>query len=72
MPVHTSAVTTSTPTPVTIAVNAEIQVSGLWQRPSRATSSLVLAHGAGAGMDHPFMADLARDLAGLGLSLIHI
>jgi predicted alpha/beta-hydrolase family hydrolase len=63
-------VTFSTPTPVTIAVSEHIQVSGLWQRPNRATSCLVLAHGAGAGMDHPFMADLAHDLAGLGVATL--
>jgi uncharacterized protein len=55
---------------VIVPVNEEIQVSGLWQRPDRAASCLVLAHGAGAGMDHPFMADLARDLAGLGVATL--
>jgi predicted alpha/beta-hydrolase family hydrolase len=60
----------STPTPVTVAVSEEIQVSGLWQRPSGATSCLVLAHGAGAGMDHPFMDDLARDLADLNVATL--
>jgi uncharacterized protein len=39
------------------------RVSGLLQAPSRARACYVLAHGAGAGMAHPFMAAVA---AGLG------
>ena len=38
-------------------------VSGLWDRPDAATAVLVLAHGAGAGMTHPFMEAVARGLA---------
>jgi uncharacterized protein len=39
------------------------QVSALLVLPSHATSLLVLAHGAGAGMNHPFMSAIANQLA---------
>jgi len=55
---------------VTIQVNAQVRVSGLMQRPAAANSCLVLAHGAGAGMDHPFMAALAHDLAAIGIATL--
>jgi predicted alpha/beta-hydrolase family hydrolase len=55
---------------VTIAVNETIQVSGLMQRPARADACLVLAHGAGAGMRHPFMSAAADDLATLGIATL--
>jgi predicted alpha/beta-hydrolase family hydrolase len=53
----------ASPEPVTIPVNEATRVSGLMQRPRGARACLVLAHGAGAGMTHPFMAQIARDLA---------
>lgn len=43
-------------------------VSALFLRPSDARRLLVLAHGAGAGMAHPFMNALAGDLAALGVA----
>jgi uncharacterized protein len=39
------------------------RVSALLTAPSDARAAYVFAHGAGAGMDHPFMADLAQALA---------
>ena len=39
------------------------EVTGLLVRPPRAGALLVLAHGAGAGMEHPFMSDVAEALA---------
>ncbi len=39
-------------------------VSGILLRPRRALGLYVLAHGAGAGMRHPFLESLARGLAG--------
>ncbi|WP_428542291.1 alpha/beta family hydrolase [Rhodopila sp.] len=48
--------------PITIAVDAAQTVSGLWQTPDRPSACLVLAHGAGAGMTHPFMAAVADGL----------
>jgi len=38
------------------------EVSALWLRPSDARWLLVLAHGAGAGMRHPFLEKLAHEL----------
>jgi uncharacterized protein len=49
--------------PVVIAVNDATQVSGLLLVPQRARACYVLAHGAGAGMTHPFMAAVATELA---------
>jgi predicted alpha/beta-hydrolase family hydrolase len=49
--------------PVSIAVSESISVSGLLQRPHRPLACIVLAHGAGAGMEHPFMAAVAAGLA---------
>jgi hypothetical protein len=39
------------------------EVSALLLLPTHATSLLVLAHGAGAGMNHPFMSAIANQLA---------
>ncbi len=39
-------------------------VSALWLRPRHAVAVLTLAHGAGAGMRHPFLEALATALAG--------
>ena len=49
--------------PVAIAVDDAIRVSALLLVPGRARACYVLAHGAGAGMTHPFMAAVARELA---------
>ena len=48
---------------VSIAVGDGRQVSGLLQVPPKARICYVLAHGAGAGMVHPFMAAVADGLA---------
>src|SRR5882672_7427053 len=53
----------ASPQPVTIALDATQRVSGLLQAPARALTCCVLAHGAGAGMAHPFMALVAEGLA---------
>ena len=55
---------------VTIAVNDAVAVSGLLECPSGSSSCLVFAHGAGAGMEHSFMAALAHELALLGISTL--
>lgn len=47
---------------VSIASNAGT-VSALWLAPAAATACYVFAHGAGAGMTHPFMAAFADGLA---------
>jgi predicted alpha/beta-hydrolase family hydrolase len=48
---------------VGIEVDAGRRVSGLLQVPAEARCLYVLAHGAGAGMAHPFMAAVAAELA---------
>jgi len=49
--------------PVSIAVDDANSVSGLLQVPTKARACYVMAHGAGAGMTHSFMASFANDLA---------
>jgi predicted alpha/beta-hydrolase family hydrolase len=58
------------PEPVSIPVNDTIRVSALLQRPRAASACLVLAHGAGAGMAHPFMAVIAHALAVRGIATL--
>ena len=49
-----------TPQPLRIGVSETQTVSGLLHvRLTRPETCLVLAHGAGAGMSHPFMAAVA-------------
>ncbi len=45
-------------------------VSGLLLRPEAARALLVFAHGAGAGMRHPFMAQLSHRLAAQGIATL--
>lgn len=47
---------------ISIKVHQHV-VSGLLRHPKDAKALLVLGHGAGAGMTHPFMEQLAADLA---------
>ena len=56
--------------PVSIAVDSATSVSGLLQLPSDARVCYVLAHGAGAGMTHPFMAAVANGLADRGVATL--
>jgi uncharacterized protein len=56
-------VSSSAAAPASITVDETIEVSGLLLAPSRARACYVLAHGAGAGMTHPFMAAVASELA---------
>jgi uncharacterized protein len=61
-------VSSSDPQSVEVADDAGIRVSGLLQAPPRARACYVLAHGAGAGMSHPFMAAVAAELAARGIA----
>jgi predicted alpha/beta-hydrolase family hydrolase len=49
--------------PVTIGITDTQRVSGLLHVPKEARVCYVLAHGAGAGMTHPFMTAVAKGLA---------
>jgi predicted alpha/beta-hydrolase family hydrolase len=60
----------SAPQPVTIAVGETTRVSGLLQVPPQARACYVLAHGAGAGMTHPFMAAVAAELGERGIATL--
>src|SRR5216117_544112 len=51
-----------------LGVEGAGKVSALLLRPAKARWLLVLAHGAGAGMSHPFMAKLADELASVGVA----
>ncbi len=46
------------------------EVSALLCRPAEARRLLVLGHGAGAGMTHPFMEKLGGELAGVGVATL--
>lgn len=54
---------TNEPSELSFAVADDVSVSALLQTPRDAEALLVLAHGAGAGMKHPFMAAMASGLA---------
>lgn len=56
--------------PLEINVDETQTVSALWLRPSDARASLVLAHGVGAGMVHPSLDTLARDLGERGMATL--
>jgi predicted alpha/beta-hydrolase family hydrolase len=52
------------------AVGDKGEVSALLCRPRKARRLLVLAHGAGAGMSHPFLEKLADELAGVNVATL--
>ena len=56
--------------PLTIAVDDAHRVSGLLSLPPKARACFVLAHGAGAGMTHRFMAAVASGLAERGIAAL--
>lgn len=45
-----------------LTVDDNTQVSALWMQPAKPVATYVFAHGAGAGMNHSFMADLSQAL----------
>jgi len=48
---------------LTIEIGEDVRVSGLLQSPPRVSACFIFAHGAGAGMTHPFIAAVANGLA---------
>ena len=60
--------TIAPPQPIRIEIDGETVVSGLVQAPADAKACYVLAHGAGAGMAHAFMAATADGLAQRGIA----
>jgi predicted alpha/beta-hydrolase family hydrolase len=61
--------TASDATPLVVADGA-IRVSALLDAPPNARACYVLAHGAGAGMTHPFMTAVAAGLAERGIATL--
>jgi predicted alpha/beta-hydrolase family hydrolase len=51
------------PQPVAFSVNETHRVSGLLLAPGDSRACYILAHGAGAGMTHPFLASIANGLS---------
>jgi uncharacterized protein len=58
------------PSRISIAIEGASSVSGLVQMPPDARACYVFAHGAGAGMDHPFMVEVAAQLAKRGIATL--
>ena len=56
--------------PLKIALDGASAVSGILQLPADASACFVFAHGAGAGMAHPFMASFAAELAACGVATL--
>ena len=56
--------------PLTIDVGGKSRVSGLLQLPPNARALYVLAHGAGAGMNHSFMSAIANEFATHGIGTL--
>src|SRR5215471_18401832 len=57
-------------TETVITISSAVRVSGLLQNPAHSRACYVLAHGAGAGMNHPFMAAVAAELASRGIATL--
>src|SRR5687768_11766800 len=55
---------------ISITLQDDRRVSGLLQVPPAARACVVLAHGAGAGMTHSFMAAIADGLADRGIATL--
>ena len=60
----------SIPATLTIELDPAGTVSALALAPERVTIALALAHGAGAGMRHPFMEAIAERLAARGVATL--
>ena len=60
----------TTAQPLTVVVGENDSVSGLLQVPPGARACYVMAHGAGAGMTHAFMTNVASDLAAGGVATL--
>jgi len=56
--------------PIIIPITDSQRVSGLLQTAAKGTSCYVVAHGAGAGMRHPFLAKVSDGLAARGMATL--
>ncbi|MEQ9424579.1 MAG: alpha/beta hydrolase [Cyclobacteriaceae bacterium] len=48
---------------------SESKLNGIWNKADKSFASIILTHGAGAGMEHPFMTNLAEQLALSGINV---
>jgi len=60
----------TTPKKLRLAIASKGDVSALLTRPTNARSLLVLAHGAGAGMTHPFLESLTAELTQASVAVL--
>jgi predicted alpha/beta-hydrolase family hydrolase len=58
------------PHALSIRIPGGATVSALWLRPAKAIAGFVFAHGAGAGMDHPFMQTVSEKLAAVKVATL--
>ena len=71
MPSRPKATATVQPDSVPLQVTSPSgPLDALWTRPPSPAAALVLAHGAGAGMRHNFLADLAARLHARGVAVL--
>jgi predicted alpha/beta-hydrolase family hydrolase len=63
-------VSSSEAQPIAVTGDDGLRVSGLLIAPARARAGFVLAHGAGAGMAHPFLAAVTTELAARGIATL--
>jgi predicted alpha/beta-hydrolase family hydrolase len=56
--------------PLSLEVEPALSVSATWQSPADPTACYVLAHGAGAGMNHPFLRSVASQLEARGVATL--
>jgi len=62
--------TRASATPISLDVGDQGSVSGLLDSPAAPRACYVFAHGAGAGMKHPFMGAIAQGLAERGIATL--
>jgi uncharacterized protein len=55
--------------PLTVAVG-DATVTAAYARPDNPSATMVVAHGAGAGMEHPFLTGFTAALNGLGVATL--
>lgn len=58
------------PDQITLELDEGLTVSGLFIKPPGAKATFVFAHGAGAGMTHAFMEDMAQGLAARSIATL--
>ena len=70
MPADRGTVEAANHDPLTFEVQGGLRVSARLELAAGARACYVLAHGAGAGMEHPFMSAAARELGALAIATL--